>query len=214
LTPIQLAAERIHRHAAAMDSELQAVVTSGCEAIVAQVSGLKELVDAFQQFARLPTISPRPSDVGQLLREIASLYDGVREGLTVAVAAPEHTVVAVVDPVQLRQALVNLLDNAVAAVGDHGTIALRLAVAEGDVVIDVEDDGSGLPTEDTETLVDPFYSTKGRGSGMGLAMVHRIVIDHGGELDLVSREPRGTRVRIVLHQALTSSPAQALHRSE
>jgi two-component system nitrogen regulation sensor histidine kinase NtrY len=201
LTPIRLAAERIQRRADGLDDELREIVVSGCEAIVAQASGLKELVDAFQEYARLPTVNPRPSDVGRVLKEVGSLYDGVREEIEVVLDLPDHEVMALVDPVQLRQALVNLADNAVSAISDSGTITLRLEVDQDDLVVEVADTGVGLPTDDTKTLVEPFFSTKGRGSGMGLAMVHRIVIDHGGELDLRNLSPHGTLVRIVLHKA-------------
>jgi two-component system nitrogen regulation sensor histidine kinase NtrY len=206
LTPIRLAAERIQRRADSLDEEMRDIVISGCEAIVGQVTGLKELVDAFQEYARMPAIDPRPTAVGQVLRELCSLYDGVRDGLAVRVELPEEEITAMVDPVLLRQVLVNLLDNAVSAIAGDGTITIAARVEAEDVVIEVEDTGVGLPTEDTETLVEPFFSTKGRGSGMGLALVHRIITDHGGILELDSLSSGGTRVRIVLHGALISSP--------
>ena len=202
LTPIRLAAERIQRRADGLDGELRLIVTSGCEAIVAQVAGLKELVDAFQEYARMPTINPQPTDIGRILRELCSLYEGVREGLDVRAELPEGEVRALVDPALLRQALVNLLDNAVWAILGGGSIGISAQVRDRDVIIEVEDTGVGLPTEDTETLVEPFFSTKGRGSGVGLALVHRIVADHGGTLDLRSLEEGGARVRIVLDNAL------------
>ena len=202
LTPIRLAAERIQRRADGLDGELREIVTSGCEAIVAQVAGLKELVDAFQEYARMPTINPQPTDLGRILRELCSLYGGVREDLDVRARLPENEIWAMVDPALLRQALVNLLDNAVWAIAGNGSIRIAAYVRDGDVVIEVEDTGVGLPTEDTETLVEPFFSTKGRGSGVGLALVHRIVSDHGGTLELRSLEEGGARVRIVLDNAL------------
>jgi nitrogen fixation/metabolism regulation signal transduction histidine kinase len=205
LTPIRLAAERIQRRADSLDEGMRDIVISGCEAIVGQVTGLKELVDAFQEYARMPAIDPRPTAVGQVLRELCSLYDGVRDGLEVRVELPDEEITAMVDPVLLRQVLVNLLDNAVSATADDGTIKIAARIEAEDVVIEVEDTGVGLPTEDTETLVEPFFSTKGRGSGMGLALVHRIVTDHGGVLKLESLRPGGTRVRIVLQGALIST---------
>lgn len=205
LTPIRLAAERIQRRADGLDGELREIVTSGCEAIVAQVAGLKELVDAFQDYARMPTINPQPTDLGRILRELCSLYGGVREGLDVRTRLPETEIWAIADPALLRQALVNLLDNAVWAIPGGGSIRIAAYVRERDVVIEVEDTGVGLPTEDTETLVEPFFSTKGRGSGVGLALVHRIVSDHGGSLELRSLEEGGARVRIVLENALVTT---------
>jgi two-component system nitrogen regulation sensor histidine kinase NtrY len=207
LTPIRLAAERIQRRADTLDGDLHEIVTSGCEAIVAQVAGLKELVDAFQEYARMPAIKPQLTEIGRVLRELASLYGGVREGLDVRVELPENEVRAMVDPVLLRQALVNVLDNAVWAIPDRGTIAITATVDESNVVIEVSDTGVGLPTEDTETLVEPFFSTKGRGSGVGLALVHRIVADHGGTLELGSLEEGGARVRMVFENALVTANA-------
>jgi nitrogen fixation/metabolism regulation signal transduction histidine kinase len=172
---------------------------------VGQVSGLKELVDAFQEYARMPTINPQPTAVGRVLRELGSLYGGIRDGLQVRVDLPEEEIVAMVDPVLLRQALVNLLDNAVWAITDNGTITVAARNESRDLIIEVEDSGVGLPTEDTETLFEPFFSTKGRGSGMGLALVHRIVSDHGGVLDLQSIETGGTRVRIVIEGAVVGA---------
>lgn len=206
LTPIQLAAERIQRRAEHLDGDLRDIVSSGCEAIVAQVSGLKELVDAFREYASMPSIDPRPTALGRILRELCSLYDGLRDGLDVHIELPDGEIRATVDSVLLRQALVNLLDNAVDAIDGDGSITVTARTLVENVVIEVEDNGEGLPTEDAATLLEPFFSTKGRGSGMGLALVHRIVSDHDGSLELESIKPKGTRVRIVLPGALTTEP--------
>ncbi len=198
LTPIRLAAERIARHAGHADPRLRRVVAEGCEAIVAHVDGLKELVDAFHQYARMPAVTPRPTPVVRLLNEVAALYRGVREGLEVELEAPDEERTVLVDPVLVRQALVNLMDNAVEAVEGPGRVVLRARWVVGrELWLEVEDTGPG-PPDDLEALIQPFYSTKGRGSGMGLAVVHRIVTDHGGTLELERREGGGTVVRIRL----------------
>ncbi len=203
LTPIRLTAERIQRRASHLDGEMREVLTSGCEAIIAQVTGLKELVDAFRLYARMPRVDPRPTSISQLVRDTSSLYQGMRDNLQINIDMPPEEILAAADPVLLRQVLVNLLDNAVAAVATSGSITVSLQTAGEDVILEVADTGSGLPTDDFETLVQPFYSTKGRGSGMGLALVHRIVIDHGGTLEFENLEPQGALIRIILPQAAT-----------
>ena len=89
-------------------------------------------------------------------------------------------------------------------------ITISLATDRDDLVLEVADTGVGLPTEDTETLVQPFYSTKGQSSGMGLAMVHRVVTEHGGTLELANRAPTGALARITLPGAVIgpADPAQ------
>ncbi len=202
LTPIRLAAERILRQTQDVDQRARQVVEEGCGAIVAHVAGLKELVDAFHQYARMPAVNPRPVRVDSLLREVAALYVGVRDGIEIELEWTAGERSALVDPVLLRQALVNLLDNAVEAMAATGSVVLRGEISGSDVILEVLDDGEGLPTEDTGTLTQPFFSTKGRGSGMGLALVHRIVTDHGGSLELRQRPEKGTVARIVLPAVL------------
>jgi nitrogen fixation/metabolism regulation signal transduction histidine kinase len=209
LTPIRLSAERMQRWAARLDGEVRDIVESSCEAIIAQVTGLKELVDAFRLYAQMPRVEPRPSSVSQIVREVGSLYQGLREGLDIRIETPPAEVHAMVDPAALRQALVNLLDNAADAVKGSGAITISLETDRDDLVLEVADTGVGLPTEDTETLVRPFYSTKGQSSGMGLALVHRVVIDHGGTLELTNRQPSGALVRITLPAAVLDGPIAA-----
>jgi signal transduction histidine kinase len=125
----------------------------------------------------------------------------------VGLSLPPEELTVNVDPMLLRQALVNLLDNAIEATPGAGSVVLRAEVDDLDLRLVVEDTGGGLPTDDFELLTQPFYSTKGRGSGMGLALVHRIVTDHGGALSFARREPRGTQVRLVLPKAVLGPAA-------
>jgi signal transduction histidine kinase len=114
-----------------------------------------------------------------------------------------------VDPVRLNQALVNLVDNSIAATPAAGTIEIAARTVDTDIVIQVVDSGEGLPTEDVETLLQPFFSTKGRGSGVGLAIVHRIVTEHGGTLTIASRPTGGAVATMTLVGALVSSESTA-----
>jgi two-component system nitrogen regulation sensor histidine kinase NtrY len=208
LTPIRLAAERIQRRAGQLDGDLQRVIVSGTDAIIAHVAGLKELVDSFHQYARMPVVSPRPVPIGRLLGEVVALYENLRDDVAVSLDVATGEVEAMVDAALLRQALVNLLDNAVEAMsGSGGQIDVRGRASGADLILEVADSGPGLPTEDAGRLLQPFFSTKGRGSGMGLALVHRIITDHGGLLELANRETGGAVARITLAGAVTRKEA-------
>jgi len=199
LTPIRLAAERIERRASRIGGETGEVLRSSCRAIVAHVTGLKTLVDAFQEYARMPEVRPRVQSLGEIVRETTAIYEDLSENLELISEFPAGEVQAMADPVLLRQVLVNLIDNAVAATGGNGEIRIVVTRDSMSAVIEVLDNGPGLPTEDIELLTRPFFSTKGRGSGMGLAIVDRIIRDHGGTLDISNRSKgSGTRVLIRL----------------
>jgi nitrogen fixation/metabolism regulation signal transduction histidine kinase len=198
LTPIRLAAERMARHVERGADDLKEVVPQGCRAIVEHVQSMQEMVDAFSRYARLPATSRRPTRVGELARQAAALYDGVRPGLEVRVEDRLGDREVLVDPEQFRQVLTNLIDNAVEASGADGEVSVTVRPDGADVVVEVTDQGRGLDATDPELLFQPFYSTKGRGSGIGLAVVQRIVSDHGGSVRLEANRPRGARAVVRL----------------
>jgi len=193
LTPIRLAAERIARQSERRSPELPAIVQQGCSAIVEHVQSMQEMVDAFARYAKFPPISRRPVRPGELVRQVTALYAGVRPDLRVETRDGGDDREELLDPEQLRQVLTNLIDNAVEASPPGGAVTVEVARDGDDVVFVVEDEGPGLPVEDPELLFQPFFSTKGRGSGVGLALVQRIVSDHGGTVRLEARQGRGVR---------------------
>ena len=207
LTPIQLAAERIQRRVTGLGGDLEQALSSSCEAIVAHVSGLQALVDAFHQYAQMPAVTTQPWSINRLIDETAALYENIQKGLDVVTVLPEEPLWAMVDPVLLRQALVNLIDNASAAITGSGRIEVRAWTDDKNAILEILDDGTGLPTDDVQILTQPFFSTKGRGSGMGLAIVDRIVRDHGGVFEIGDRETQGSRACIILFGVVVTPPA-------
>ncbi len=193
LTPIRLAAERMTRQLERGNADIAGVVTEGSQAIVEHVQAMQEMVDSFSRYAKMPPLARRPVPIGELAAQAVALYQGVRDGLSVVLADRSGGREALLDPEQFRQVLTNLIDNAVEASPAGGTVEVAVERAAGEMVVSVTDQGSGLPAEDPELLFQPFYSTKGRGSGVGLAMVQRIVSDHGGTVRLEPNQPRGVR---------------------
>jgi nitrogen fixation/metabolism regulation signal transduction histidine kinase len=193
LTPIRLAAERMARQVERGNPDIEAIVTQGSDAIVRHVQAMQEMVDSFSRYAKMPPLARRPVPIGELARQVVALYQGVREGLSVVLADGSQGMDVLIDPEQFRQVLANLIDNAVEASPAEGDVVVGIEREAEEVVVSVTDQGPGLPMEDPEVLFQPFYSTKGRGSGVGLAMVQRIVTDHGGTVRLEPSKPHGVR---------------------
>ena len=196
LTPIQLTAQRLLRRVKEnrLDPE---VVQEGAEAILMEVASLAKLVDAFSRFARLPAPKLMDLDACDLIRQAAALYGPTHPEIEWSWAFPEHPVPVRWDGDMVKRALINLVDNAVAAVGAKGAIRVSLVERSGTLRIEVEDDGSGVQENHRERLFEPSFSTKERGSGLGLAIVRKIAEDHGGEA-FYKPLPKGSRFSVEL----------------
>jgi two-component system nitrogen regulation sensor histidine kinase NtrY len=211
LTPIQLSAQRLRRRFTdqfAGNPEGEKIFEECVDAITSQVETLKVLVDEFQNFARLPAAQPQPDDLNRIVAEAMSSYVGTDDVEFETDLDPNLPTVDV-DREQMRRALTNLIDNAVAAVrrrlerGDMpqpGRVTLRSAHDPllQSVRIEVADDGIGIPQQDRRRVFEPYFSTKDRGTGLGLAIVSRIVADHHGYIRVQQNEPRGARFVVEL----------------
>jgi len=200
LTPIQLCAERMRRHFAGAPAQTRELVEECTATIVGEVESLKGLVDEFSQFARMPAPRAVPTDIHALLADVLALYQGIFTAVELRPRFAGELPKVPVDPEQIRRVLINLIDNAVEAMEQRGTIEIEThrAPAENLVRIVVADDGPGIPAAERDKLFLPYYSTKQRGSGLGLAIVRRIVAEHGGSIDVTDNVPRGTRFAIEL----------------
>jgi two-component system, NtrC family, nitrogen regulation sensor histidine kinase NtrY len=200
LTPIQLSAERMRRHLASAPEPTHALVEECTGTIVAEVESLKALVDEFSQFARMPAPRATPTDVHALLTEVLSLYQGILTDVDIRTRFAGSLPKVLIDAEQIRRVMINLVDNAVEAMEQRGTIEIETQHDPSNnlVRIIVADDGPGIPVSERDKLFLPYYSTKRRGSGLGLAIVRRIVAEHGGSIDLTDNVPRGTRFAIEL----------------
>jgi two-component system, NtrC family, nitrogen regulation sensor histidine kinase NtrY len=196
LTPIRLAAERIARKSERRAADLDEAIAQGSAAIVEHVQVMQEMVDAFARYAKLPPTSRRPVRLTEMASQVVALYQGVQADIAVLLDDRSNGREALVDPEQLRQVLINLIDNAVEASQGGGQITVSLGWETDEALIVVTDQGVGLSVDDPELLFQPFYSTKGRGSGVGLAVVQRVISDHGGTVRLEPNVPRGVRAVI------------------
>ena len=196
LTPIRLAAERMRRRALGKDADpegLASVVCEGASTIIEEVTTLASLVDTFGRFARLPAADLAPTDLGAVVQQVTNLYANVKRGVTVSADVPEALPLVNADAEQVKRALINLVDNAVAATPGGGHVRIVAGVEGGRARLAVEDDGAGIPEAERERVFDPAYSTKARGSGLGLAIVARIAAEHAGRVRVEENVPHGCR---------------------
>jgi len=204
LTPIQLCAERMRRQFSSAPAPARALVDECTTTIVGEVESLKALVDEFAQFARMPTPKAIPSDVNALLTETLALYNGLFRGIVIEQQFATGLPAVRLDVEQIRRVVINLVDNAVEALGGANAslrangdppsivVATLHDAANGVVRLTVSDNGPGIPLEDRDKLFMPYYSTKRRGSGLGLAIVRRIIAEHGGSIEAGDNTPTGT----------------------
>ena len=205
LTPIQLSAERLQRHFAEAPEPQRRLVNECAVTIVQEVESLKQLVDEFSQFARMPAPRTVSADLHELLRDAIALYTGLFTSIRIEARFADRLPPVRVDPEQFRRVIINLVDNGVEAVTSSpppgtGLITVETQHDPGNAVVRVivTDNGPGVPDAERGRLFLPYYSTKQRGSGLGLAIVRRIIVEHGGSIEATDNPPRGTRMTIEL----------------
>ena len=205
LTPIQLAAERLQRRYGEVVTSDKETFERLTGTIVRQVGDLRNMVDEFSNFARMPKPDFRAENIHEIARAALFLHEVAHPGITFSIDPPKADIPLVCDRRQLSQALTNVVKNAVEAIEvrrnrgetnfDGDRVDVRVREAKGEVVIDVHDTGIGLPA-DRERLTEPYMTTRVRGTGLGLAIVKKIVEEHCGEIAFLDRSGGGTHVRI------------------
>ncbi len=194
LTPIQLAAQRIRKKFAENAPDLPQVLPESTASIEREVDALKRMVDEFSRFARMPEMAAGPVDFAEVVRSVLALYQGLPD-IRWEVDATCDVGTVSVDAEQMRRVLINLIDNAVAAMQSKGTIRISAGAraGPGSLHIEVADTGPGILPADRDKMFVPYFSTKRRGTGLGLAIVHRVVTDHRGTIRVEENDPHGAR---------------------
>jgi len=200
LTPIQLSAQRIRKAYVKSAPGFETILTECSDAIVKEVDALKDLVDEFAQFARLPAANLLPASLHDVVDGALSLYDGLFADVRIERRLAADLPLVRIDAGQMKRVVINLIDNAIEATGRKGlvVVATECDLAEGRARLSVADDGPGVLPEDRDRLFVPTFSTKKRGSGLGLAIVSRIVQEHHGVIRVEDNLPRGARFVVEL----------------
>jgi len=191
LTPIQLSAERLRRKYAGMIKEDGGVFQQCTDTIVRQVDDIKRMVDEFSRFARMPKPVITAEDVADTVRQVVFLQRVGNPDIGIDLEITEDPLPARFDRRLISQALTNIIKNATEAIAavppqelGRGLIRVWAAREGNDIVIDVVDNGIGLPKENRSRLLEPYVTTRDKGTGLGLAIVGRILEEHGGRIEL------------------------------
>jgi two-component system nitrogen regulation sensor histidine kinase NtrY len=197
LTPIQLSAQRLQkRYAHVLRDDIFEECT---RTIVKQVEDLKALVNEFSTFARLPAGSHRPEDLNGLVEEAVVLFREGHRKIRFEVRTDPKVPPLLLDREGIKRALINLLDNAVAACGNGHAQGGRIEIVTsylaslGLVRLELADNGSGMTPEVKARLFEPYFSTKKEGTGLGLAIVSAIFSNHRAFIRVRDNEPKGSR---------------------
>jgi two-component system nitrogen regulation sensor histidine kinase NtrY len=205
LTPIKLAAQRLQRRYTGRLGEDDQVFQECTQIIIDQVEELKNLVNAFSRFARLPQLTLAPQDLNALVQEIVLLYRESQPRVALEFQPDPQLPLLLLDREQVKRLLLNLLDNALASIDGAGTIkiSLRRNPADGRVELIVADSGKGVPDRDKVRIFEPYFSTKRSGTGLGLAIVNSIVAEHQGHIRVEDNRPRGAKfiIDLPMHKA-------------
>jgi two-component system nitrogen regulation sensor histidine kinase NtrY len=211
LTPIKLAAQRLQRRYAGRFGEDGRIFDECAQIIVNQVDELKNLVNEFSRFARLPHLTLAPHDLNALVQETLLLYEEVQPRIVLEFRPDPNLGPILLDREQMKRMLLNLLDNALASIAGAGTItvSVRGDGAQDRVELIVSDTGRGVPDRDKVRIFEPYFSTKRGGTGLGLAIVNSIVAEHQGRIRVEDNFPRGARfiIEIPRHRASYDSSA-------
>ena len=215
LTPMRLAAEHLRRAWRDQVPDFSDVLERGVDLIVRQTESLKRIATAFSDFARLPGRRRDPTDVAEIARRVVQLYANTPH-LTLRADVADGLPTILADPDELNRVLVNLAKNAVEAMeGRDGTLGVRVRRERPDergaaadfLVVEVEDDGPGIPDDVLPRLFEPYFSTKTSGTGLGLAICKRAVEDLGGSIAVRSAAGKGTTVTVRLPVVTAPPPS-------
>src|SRR5437868_6760628 len=191
LTPIQLSAERLRRKYGSVITEDKTVFEQCTNTIVRQVDDIRRMVDEFSRFARMPKAVVAAEDMADTVRQVVFLLRVGNSDIDFEVDIAEDPMPAAFDRRLISQGLTNIIKNATEAIAavppaelGRGKIDVVATREADDVVIDVIDNGIGLPKESRSRLLEPYVTTREKGTGLGLAIVGRVLEEHGGRIEL------------------------------
>ncbi len=195
LTPMQLSAQFLRRAYDEGAEDLGKILHECTDAIVEQVEGLRRIANEFSTYARLPVVRHVPTDLNEPVEDALNLFEpALPDGVTIIRDLAPRLPEAPLDPEQIRRVAINLMRNALDAMGESGRLTVRTGADATHVWLEVTDTGEGIAPEVQERLFEPYFSTRTDGTGLGLAITRAIVDAYEGEISIDSRPGEGTIV--------------------
>jgi two-component system, NtrC family, nitrogen regulation sensor histidine kinase NtrY len=201
LTPVQLSAQRLQRKYGDKLGEDGSVFKECTQIIIDQVEVLRKLVNEFSRYARMPVTTPTLNDLNEVAENSVSLFRDAHKDIVFELNKADNLPKFNFDAEQMNRVLINLLDNAVAAINkEEGRVGVTVRYDEQHqkAIVAVADDGPGVPLSYKAKVFDPYFSTKKSGTGLGLAIVSSIISDHHGQVSVSDNNPAGTIVSFQL----------------
>ncbi len=198
LTPITLSAQRLKRK---YSERINEPVFDECtRMIIDHVDMIRNLVNEFAAFARFPTANPEACELPPIIEETVALYKESHQNINFKIIISDKIPHINLDRQQIKQAMINLVDNAIVAIKKQGNIVITLTHDPilKMVRMEVADDGAGISDKDKTRLFEPYFSTKKAGMGLGLTIVSTIIADHNGMIRIQDNQPRGAKIVIEL----------------
>jgi len=213
LTPIQLAAQHLQVVIKDRAENLDEISEECLTTILQKVSELKQFSDDFWHYSELPKLNPEPFNIGKFLEDVVSPYAiAPPEGVKLKIEIPPKTPHVMMDKKLMKQTFINLIENSYHAMHDGGILTIKIDYGRerrkaGIVEISVTDTGIGIRTEDLPHVFEPYFSTKEKGVGLGLAIARKTIEEHQGTIAIESRPGEGTSVRVSLrvHEGKTNA---------
>jgi len=179
-------------------------IRSGLDTIQRRASGLSVFLDAYSNLYRTPEFHPEPTEIGGLLRRTAQLFkeEAEKQDTVIKVQCDPETLVVPMDARMIEQVLINLVKNAMEAVKGmkSGTISLSALSKAGEVILTVEDTGTGIPKDELENIFIPFFSTREKGTGIGLSFSQHVMRLHQGVIRVRSAPGKGSAFHLHFRQ--------------
>ena len=212
LTPIQLNTQRLKKKYFEDKKNFNKIFEESIDIISQEVEGMKDLINEFLRFARMPAPSPKQNSLHKIIDSVYTLYKNNKKNISVKMNYDPNVTNATVDAEQIRRVFINLFENSIDALNNDGKIEIstKFDFNTNKIFIRFSDNGTGIPSTDRDMLFLPHFTTKKRGTGIGLAIVNRIVVDHGGSISVKNNQPRGTTFEIQIPRTPVSIDVESI----